>query len=57
MGQPITYVDLNVHEDTVAVAVAETGRRRAVSDGRLGGVARRLIGLFSLTSPVYGIWS
>jgi transposase len=36
MDQPITFVGLDVHKDTIAVAVAEAGKRREVREyGRI----------------------
>src|SRR6201996_3861578 len=46
--QPITYVGLDVHKDTIAIALAEAGRRGGVREhGKIANTAAALKGLAS----------
>ena len=48
MKQPITYVGLDVHKDTIAIALAEAGRRGEVREhGKIANTAAALKGLAS----------
>jgi transposase len=70
MGQPITYVGLDVHKDTIAVALAEAGKRSEVREygkianspaavqalvGKLGGGGRELRFCYEAGPCGYGI--
>ena len=46
MEKPITYVGLDVHKDTIAVALAEMGRREEVREhGKIANTPAALTGL------------
>ena len=52
LKQPITYVGLDVHKDTIAIALAEADRRGEVREhGKIANTAAALKGLAFKTGP------
>ena len=55
MEKPITYVGLDVHKDTIAVALAETGKRGEVREhGKIANTPAALTNRLLCSAPISG---